>query len=236
MKYVIADDVFEKLPDVIVGVVAVKGADNTKPVPEIEAMLEENYTILAEKLNGVKVKELPDVQPYREAFRTLGMNPNKFTCSAEALLTRISKGKGMPSINPLVDLNNAVSIKYEIPMGTHDLDTMHGEDLEVRFAVDGDTFLPFGSTETETPEAGELVYVCGHEVRTRRWTWRQSEIGKIDEQTKTVIYPIDGFAGFNEEKVLAARDELAELLKQYFGAEVITGFVDKDHPSFEIEF
>ncbi len=236
MKYVIADEVFEKLPDVIVGVVCVKGADNTKPVPEIAAMLEENYTALAEKLAGVKVKEMPDVQPYREAFRTLGMNPNKFTCSAEALLTRISKGKGMPSINPLVDLNNAVSVKYEIPMGTHDLDTMHDEDLEVRFAVDGDTFIPFGSTEEDNPDTGELVYVCGHEVRTRRWTWRQSEIGKIDENTRTVIYPIDGFAGFNEDKVIAARDELAELLKKYFSAEVITGFVDKDHPAFEIEF
>lgn len=54
----------------------------------------------------------------------------------------------------------------------------------MRLAKEGDTFIPFGSTEEETPDMGEAVYASGSEIRTRRWTWRQSERGKITEETK----------------------------------------------------
>lgn len=56
--------------------------------------------------------------------------------------------------------------------------TFHGA-LEVRPAAEGDRFIPFGGGEAELPDPGEIVYASGQEVRTRRWTWRQSEVGKI---------------------------------------------------------
>lgn len=235
MKYVISEKVFDVLPTACVGIVAIKGADNKQSIPALRELMDANIAVCEAQFEDVKVKEAADIVVYREAFRALGMNPNKFMCSIEALLSRIAKKKGFPTINPLVDLGNAVSIKYHLPMGAHDLSSMKG-DLEVRFAEEGDTFVAFGETETEVPEANELVYVSGHEVRTRRWTWRQSEVGKITEETTDIFYPIDGFTDFNKEEVLAARDELAELVKKYFGCEPIVGFVDKENPEFEIKF
>ncbi|WP_418889350.1 phenylalanine--tRNA ligase beta subunit-related protein [Porcincola intestinalis] len=47
----------------------------------------------------------------------MNINPNKYFCSIEALFTRIAKGKGVPHINPVVDLGNAISLKYTLPMG-----------------------------------------------------------------------------------------------------------------------
>jgi DNA/RNA-binding domain of Phe-tRNA-synthetase-like protein len=235
MKYVIAKEVFDVLPTACVGIVAVKGVDNTSPIPELRELMDQNIALCESQFEQVKVKESPDIVPYREAFRALGMNPNKFMCSIEALLSRIAKKKGFPTINPLVDLGNAVSIRHHLPMGAHDLASMKG-DLEVRFAKDGDTFVAFGETETEIPEANELVYVSGQEVRTRRWTWRQSEVGKITGDTTDIFYPIDGFTDFNKEEVLAARDELAELIRKFFGREPILGFVDRENPVFEIAF
>ncbi len=234
MNYTIAKDVFDVLPTACVGIVAVYGVDNTVQIPEIEQMMQDNIAVCEQQFEGVKVKESPDIVCYREAFRALGINPNKFMCSIEALLSRIAKKKGFPCINALVDLNNAISIKYHLPMGTHDLDTMK-DDLLVRFAEEGDTFIAFGETEVETPEPHELVYVSGHEVRTRRWTWRQSEIGKITPETKSVFFPIDGFTDLNKDQVIAARDELAELVRKYFGKEPLVGFVDKDCPTFELK-
>ena len=60
----------------------------------------------------------------------------------------------------------------------------------MRPATAEDTFRPFGAEEGEfdNPEPGEVVYVSGHEVRTRRWTWRQSEVGKMTEKTSGVLY------------------------------------------------
>ena len=234
MNFVIEDKIFEALPTMCVGVVTAKGIDNRKDYPEIAALLDEAIAMAEQRFTGKKVKEEAEILPYRSAFQTLGINPNKYMCSIEALFTRISKGKGMPHINPLVDLNNAVSLLNTLPMGTHDLE-LSSEDIMIRYSQPEDSFLPFGAEAEETPDAGEVVYAVGHQVRTRRWTWRQSEYGKIDGSTSYVFFPIDGFIGINDDKVRAAADQLEAMLQKYFGCQTIKGFVDNDHPVMSLE-
>ena len=233
MKFIVEKEIFEKLPNACFGVVMAKGIDNNKTYPEIEQLLDESIAAAAQRFEGKKVKEEPDILPYREAFRALGINPNKYLCSIEALFTRIAKGKGMPHINPVVGLGNAVSLKYTLPMGAHDL-CGSSEDICIRLAQPGDTFLPFGGETEETPDSGEVIYAVGHQVRTRRWTWRQSEHGKITPESTDIFFPIDGFTDFNREQVLAARDELQALVKRIFGCEAAVGFVDADHPEMKL--
>ena len=232
MKFKIEDKIFEKLPSLYMGVVVAKGMDNSKDYPEINKRLIEAIELAESRFLDKKVKEDELIIPYREAFSALSMNPNKFQCSVEALFTRISKGKKMPSINPLVDLNNAVSLKHTLPMGTHDL-SRSSEDIEMRYARDGDTFVPMGSTEVEEPDSGEVVYAVGSEVRTRRWAWRQSDYGKITSDTSYVFFPIDGFKGVNEKEVELAAKELTDALKEIFNCEVVSGHVEADNPEFE---
>lgn len=234
MYYQVAAEVFEKLPTACFGAVAVRGLDNTRQIPKLEELLRANIKLCEAYFADKKPKETADILPYREAFRALGINPNKFLCSIEALLTRIAKGKGFPCINAAVDLGNAISIGYRLPIGAHDIDTLDGG-LEVRPARAGDTFVAFGETEEETPNEGEIVYVSGSQVRTRRWTWRQSERGKITEETRAILYPIDGFTDVNETQVRKATEEFVTLLRRFFGegVEIETGFVDREHPRFE---
>lgn len=233
MRFEVSKDVFELLPDACFGVVAVYGADNRNPQSEVSKLLQENIAECESILSVVTVKQLPDIIPYREAFRALDINPNKFMCSIEALLTRVSKGKGFPEINPIVDLGNAISLKYRLPIGAHDIATV-SRTLEVRHTKPGDSFIPFGGGEAEAPEPGEVIYVSDGQVRTRRWTWRQSEIGKIMPETCDLLFPIDGFKNMNIERIIAARSELAENVARIFGARVIIGMVDSDNPVFEV--
>ena len=140
-----------------------------------------------------------------------------------ALLRRIAKGKGLWRVNPVVDLGNAISIKYGLPLGAHAL----GEKdvLELRFSRLDDVFVALGETEPDaTLASGELVYAVGNLVHTRRWTWRQSENGKVEPATERVAFPIDGFTGVNEDQVKAACEELATVLRDEFGATVQTLF------------
>ncbi len=234
MNFVIEDSIFEALPNLCVGVVAAKEIDNGKLCPEIESLLDDAISLAEERFSGKRVKEEPEIIPYRTAFQALGINPNKYMCSIEALFTRIAKGKGMPHINPLVNLNNAVSLMNTLPMGTHDL-SLSTEDIVIRYARAGDTFLPFGADTEESPEPGEIVYAVGSQVRTRRWTWRQSEHGKIDSGTSYVFFPIDGFVGINDDRVKAAADHLESLLHQYFQCRTVKGFVDREHPTMPLE-
>lgn len=236
MNFKVASDIFEKIPNLYIGVVVAKGVDNHKKYPDIEEKLSSAVMAAQQRFADTAVKKAPEIVPYREAFRALGLNPNRFPCSVEAMFSRISKGKDMPHINPLVDLNNAISLTHVIPMGTHDLGRSP-QDIEMRYAVDGDTFVPFGAVDAEPVPAGEVVYAVGHEVRTRRWTWRQSEQGKITTGTQYVFFPIDGFTDVNREQVEQVQHELVEVLKHTFHCETITGAVDKEHPmcSLQIE-
>lgn len=229
--FTVAPEVFEKLPTYCLGAVAAKGVDNRAASGAIAALLDRRVQEFAAAHAGANVRELPGVKACRDAFQALGMNPNKFMCSIEALAKRVQKGSGLPHINPVVDLGNAFSVQYLLPMGAHDVERLE-DGIEVRFSTEADHFLPMGAEEAEAMPAGELVYVSGHTVKTRRWIWRQSDDGKITEETSHVFFPIDAFRGVNEDQALQARDGLAELLRKEFGCEVVTGFVDKDHPVF----
>jgi len=222
MKFIIDSQVFEKLPGVVFGVVVAR-LDNRIEKPDISKLLLSHAEVRRVDLNGCNLKEHPDILPYREAFNMLSMNPNKFMCSIEALCKRIQKGNGMPSINPVVDIGNAVSLKHMLPIGAHDLGKMN-TDFAVRFSLPDDRFTPFGSDDTETPDPGELIYVSGNTVKTRRWIWRQSEDGKIDETSSYILFPIDGFEVYLE-RVTAARDELCTLINRHFGVTAKTGLL-----------
>ncbi len=233
MKFIIQKEIFDKLDNLVVGVVVAKGIDNSKEYKEIDKLLDDSIKLAESRFLDKKVKEEKDIIPYREAFEKLGINPNKFQCSVEAMFNRISKGKGLPHINPLVDLNNAISLKYTLPMGTHNLG-LSNEDIELRFSKDNDIFIPMGTDEVETPDKEEVVYAVGNQVRTRRWAWRQSNEGKIDENTSFVFFPIDGFIGINEERVEEAKKELEDILHKVFNCETISGTVDKNNNIFTI--
>jgi DNA/RNA-binding domain of Phe-tRNA-synthetase-like protein len=233
MKFSVDENIFKALDTVCFAVIIAHDIDNTMENPNIQKLLEENKRLCQSSLNEVNVKESESVLCYRNAFRNLHINPNKYMCSIEALLTRISKGKDIPNINTAVDLGNAISLKYKVPIGAHDLDTVNGE-IALRFSQENDYFIPFGSTERESVDQNEVVYATGHSVRTRRWAWRQSEEGKITEQSKNIFFPIDGFSDVNMDRMLSAQKELCNLLKQELGCNVSTGWVDAKNPSFNI--
>lgn len=232
MKFIVEKEFFESLNDACFGIIIARGIDNNQSYPFISSLLQENAKIIAEKYSGIKVKETEKIGYYRDAFVKLGINPNKFMCSIEALVSRIAKGGNIPSINPIVDLANALSLKYCIPLGVHDLSKIDNT-IEIRRAREDDIFIPFGATEKENVDVGEIVYASNNHIKTRRWTWRQGEEGKITEDTKDVFIPIDGFHRKNEKEVLKLRDELAKILKEEFGAQVSVGFVDAANPEFE---
>lgn len=229
-QFQVAPEIFEKMPNACFGVVVIRGIDNQKAYPAISDFYQKIQEELFEKLAGRKAKEYPPITPYREAFQKLEINPNKFPPSIEALSSRIEKGKWIPSINPIVDLGNAISLKYGIPLGAHDLDSATAP-LEVRLSHPDDQFVPFGATSPETIDSGEILYVSGHQVKTRRWIWRQSEFGKITTHSTNIFFPLDGFEDINGSDTKEARDELATLLEHHFEVKPFVGWVNKENPT-----
>lgn len=228
MQFIIDDKVFEILPEVCFGVVVARGLDNSGSNKEIWVLLEQTIEKTRKKFQSIKPKEHQDLQPYRDSFKKMDINPNKFPCSVEALTTRIVKGSNLPDINPAVNLVNKYSLKYTLPMGAHDLDAAEGS-IEVRFSRKGDVFIPFGQTDPEMLEEEELVYASGSNIKTRKWIWRQSDRGKVTARSTNIFFPIDGFTNYNREAVITARDELAADIERILNAKTTKKFLDRNN-------
>ena len=234
MFFKVSEELFQKFPDFCVAVVVAEGISDRGASEEIEKMLLSSVQEVHNLLKGSNIKERKEIAVWREAFQSLGINPNKFPSSIEALLKRIAKKPEFPSINNVVNLVNAIGIKNMVPMGAHDLDKTKG-DIEIRFSREGDVFTPFGSSEQEAVPPGEPVYADELEVRTRIWVWRQGEKGKITPESTRIFFPIDGFKGVTEENILAAQDELVKYLPRFFNCQVRKYWVDAASPQVDLQ-
>ena len=236
MKFIVEKSFFDKIDNACFGVLIVKGIDNTKDYQFIDELLINSCQKVASDFEEVNVKQDSHIENYREAFRKVGINPNKFMCSIEALVTRVKKNKNVPNINPIVDLTNALSLKYLIPLGVHNIDSFDG-DIEFRLGKESDIFIPMGKDfeDREMINSDEYVYVSGSDVKTRRWAWRQGERGKITNKSSNIFIPIDGFVDINKNEIIELRDELAKIFKDKLNTEVKVGYVDKDNREFIIE-
>lgn len=232
MDFRIDAKMFEMEPSLCVGVVIAEGVSGDTGQQDIARLLKEQTARESALLNGVTVKELPVFGLYHDAMKKLGINPNKYLCSAEALLTRIAKKGELPDISPVVNLGNYISVKYKLPVGAHDIDSLK-EDLVVRPADEADCDLAENNLEKDDLTVGEPVYASGHSVRTRRWIWRQMDAGRLGESAERIVFPIDGFVS-NLEQINSACEELSELLEKYMGCTTRIGVLDAEHPGIRI--
>jgi DNA/RNA-binding domain of Phe-tRNA-synthetase-like protein len=67
---------------------------------------------------------VPQVAAARRAYRALGKDPARYRPSAEALLRRLVQGKGLTSINAVVDANNLISLRTGLSIGAYDADCL----------------------------------------------------------------------------------------------------------------
>ncbi|WP_238948547.1 hypothetical protein [Clostridium sp. YIM B02569] len=107
MKFSVSKEVFDKMDNICFGIVVANGINNEEN-KEITELLKSSIELIETKFQDKKVKELEEIEYYRDSFVKLGINPNKFMSSIEAIITRVAKKKGFPSINPIVDLGNEV--------------------------------------------------------------------------------------------------------------------------------
>jgi DNA/RNA-binding domain of Phe-tRNA-synthetase-like protein len=64
-----------------------------------------------------RLPEHATVAAVRALFHAAGCDPTRYRPSSEALLRRVLKGEDLPAIQPLVDLNNCLSIELATPCG-----------------------------------------------------------------------------------------------------------------------
>ena len=232
MQFSIQKELFDLLPDLTIGMVVAMGLDNTHPSKEIDDLLSQSIEEMKKSFIAEKAQDHPRIKPWRTAFSKLGISGSKFPSSTESIARRILKGDPFPKINPLVDLYNSISLRYLVPMGGHDLDTLDGN-VYLRFAEGWEPFTPMGGGETMTVPKGELVYRDDREVLTRNWVWRQCEKDKTTEKTQNIFIPIDVLGEVGKERADEIIQELSRLIPKYLKGTLVSAILNREKLSFE---
>ena len=80
----------------------------------------------------------------------------------------------MPALDPIVDLYNAVSLRYAVPVGGENIAAYQGSPhLTVAKGTEPFDTVKEGETSVEYPSQGEVIWCDDTGVTCRRWNWRQ---------------------------------------------------------------
>jgi DNA/RNA-binding domain of Phe-tRNA-synthetase-like protein len=205
-------------PDFAVHALAVQGAGNGPGDAVSEALLRDAEAFAA--ATGVEVP--PHVAAWQDAYRAFGAKPQRTASSVEALWKRARAG-GLPRVNWLVDVYNAVSVRHVLPVGGEDLAGYRGAIRLIR-AVGDERFdtVASGQPIIEHPAPGEVVWVDELGVTCRRWNWRQGTRTRLSEESHDVLFLLERLAPMP----LAALDAAAE---------AIAGVVQARYPKAALE-
>lgn len=165
------------------------------------------------RLAGGPPEALPTIAAWRDAFLGFGVKPRQARSSVEALLRRVDAG--LPRIDRLTDLYNAVSVEHLIPVGGEDLDRYVGPPRLVR-ATGREPFdtIADGVPTTLTPDPEEVVWRDDAGVTCRRWNWRQCVRTRLSQDTRNALLILDALAPVNNDEVHEAADGLVARLRR----------------------
>lgn len=240
MKKFIVDDAFwALLPDSSIGVLAVRNicesaALSEAQAAEVKALLDEANRTAKQYLTSDTISENHVVAVWRQAYQKFPTKKGA-RCSIEALLKRVLHGNPVGTIAPSVDITNAVSLKYALPIGAEDLDAFTG-DLHLGVMAGGEDFTPIGADKPEPPLAGEVAYYDGAGVICRCWNWRDGQRTCVRDETTSEFIAMECVEPARAGELRAAIDELAALLQRYLGAEVMAkGVLNRENCEIVIQ-
>ncbi|MEE6295071.1 B3/B4 domain-containing protein [Georgenia wangjunii] len=207
------DAVLALRPDYRALLLAVDGIEPRPSDVASEELLLRAEESAREQLATVPVDQLPHIAAWREAYKAMGSKPSRTRNSAEALLRRAEAG--LPRVNTLTDVYNAVSLLHHVPIGGEDLDRYAGPPRLIR-ATGQEPFdtMTSGETVVEHPDPGEVVWTDQAGVTCRRWNWRQAKRTQLTDHTTAALFILDALEPLSDDELGAAGDELIGHLRR----------------------
>ena len=231
MQFTVDDDVFRDIPGLRLAVGWLL-LDRQPSDAEAQELIAQPWAAAAE-IGADPVQGHPQLAPWREVFRGLGLPARDYLPSIEALVRRARRGGPPLRVQPLVDAYNAVSLAHLVPVGAFDLSGLQG-DIRLGRSHGGEAFWPIGAEASEAVGAGELCYLDGERVLTRHFVWRQSIWGMIRPTTRQLFLVSEILPAASQELQGVLRDfrDLGSLL----GGAVEVSVLDRERLASERPF
>ena len=204
--------VWQEFPDYVAVLLAVSDLQPGPTSAHSDSLLSlaEEQALIA--LDGGVALDLPEVALWRAAYASFGVKPRDARSSIEALLRRADQG--LPRIDRLTDVYNAISIRHRIPIGGENLDAYDGPP-QLGYSDGAQIFdtMRDGELVEELVPVGEVVWHDDAGVTCRRWNWRQCVRTRLDEGTIRALFILDGLGVDARHRAERAADELISELR-----------------------
>jgi DNA/RNA-binding domain of Phe-tRNA-synthetase-like protein len=155
----------------------------------------------------------PHILAWHDAFRAFGARPKRARPSVDALRRRINQG--LPEVNRVVDIYNAVSVAHAIPIGGEDPDRYEGHPRLI-LASGEESFDIFseGILVNDSPLSGEVIWRDDRSATCRRWNWRQCVRTRITEESRRGYFLLERLEPLPLAALEAATADLVERLSK----------------------
>ena len=229
MQFSHSNAIWQAFPELRAGALHAEGIDASADVEEAVASF---GAIAGARLAEAQEGEFPEIQAWRRGFSRMGLKPTQYRCASEALLRRFRQEQALPRLNPLVDLCNAMSLAFAVPIAVFDTAKIAGN-LEVRRATGQETYLTFGG-ESEHPEPEEVIFADDEgRAHARRWTNRQSGLSAVRETTDSVLIVAEALHAEAGEDIGRLVATVADALARHWPVAPKTAMLRRESPRFE---
>ena len=224
-----SSEIWRDFPELVPGVLFAEGI--TRDV-SVDSRVAPFNSIARERLAAGSESELSEIQAWRRTFSKMGLKPTKYRCASESLLRRFRKEGELPRIHPLIDLCNAVSLAFAVPIAV--LDTSQIVDgVEVRYASGDERYETF-SGEVEHPDEHEVIFADGAgQAHARRWTNRQSGNSAVRDTTASVLIVAEAMHDSAPTDIPQLLDTLSGEMTAVWSIAPETAVLSPSSPRFE---
>lgn len=233
MKLIVDQKIFQAFPDLKIGVILIRGMNNSKRVSSVESLLR---GICAQRTKDFRNQEIfhhEKIIPWAHAYGKVGLNPQKNMPSIAALLKRVKSGKEIPHINLLVDLYNYFSLKHLLPIGGEDLDWVSG-DIHLTFTKGGESFREINSIKIEEAKEGEIAYLDKGGITARYWNHRECERTKFTERTENAMILIEDLSKIPLDEFGDIMSEMQNSIIRYIGGQIEPYILTEEKPTLDL--
>ena len=199
-----SETLWQEFPQLVPAVLVL---ESIEPVVDREDRLRPWLRRARERLNKEPEAEMAEIAAWRRAYSHMGLKPTKYRSAAEALLRRFKREGDLPQLHPVIDLCNAISLAFALPVAVFDLAQVD-QFLEVRHAQGPETYFAW-SGETESVPEGEVIFAdAADHAHARRWTFRQSRKSTVGLETRRALVVTEGLHASADADVRELLDAL----------------------------
>ena len=183
---------------------------NSATSPKLWAEIEASCEKLQADFTTDTIKSRSSIAATRAAYKACGKDPSRYRPASEQLSRRVLQGKGLYSVDTLVDLGNLVSIFSGYPTGLLDADKIVGESVELGIGRADEPYEGIGRGTLNI----EGLPVYRDAVGAIASPTSDSTRTMLSPTTSRLLFIINGYDG--DEQLLQESIDLAQdLLQRY---------------------